>query len=181
MEQEQKKHFLKQQSRQTTKRQRSWKTKALKIFLRETKPKKKKKIRKAQSLERLFHNVFIKMLLFGKRHYCKGFQINHNCFPRSIHEFTYHICHFWWQLVSFVVVWVLPQHASPSVLFSSPFVCSEILTYSQIYTTGFPFFVAPLLFQLQDKNLRISKTRILDILESRTHPLPPAPRPLMQS
>ena len=45
----------------------------------------------------------------------------------------------------------------------------------------FPFFVAPLLFQLQDKNLRIFKTRILDILKSRIHPPPPAPRPLMQS
>lgn len=78
MEQEQQKHFLKRQSRQTIKRQRSCKTKALKTL---KKNKRKKKIRKVQSLQKLLHNLFIKILLFGKRHYCEGFQINHNCFP----------------------------------------------------------------------------------------------------
>ena len=115
------------------------------------------------------------MLLFGKRHYCKGFQINHNCFPLQC--LWVHISY-----LSFLVAvgeFCGGLGASPTCLsFRFVFFTLCALWDSHLLPdlhSRFPFFVAPLLFQLQDKNLRISKTRILEILESRIHSLVPQP------
>lgn len=78
MEQQQK-HFLKWQPQRTSKRKaKQLKSQSLENFRKQT---GEKNYRKVQSLQRLLHNLFIKMLPLGRRHDCKTFQINHKCFP----------------------------------------------------------------------------------------------------
>lgn len=78
------------------------------------------------------------MSLFGKKHQCEDFQLNHNCFPWAIYESLYYICHsvasgeFCGGLNTALIHPIFSSHFFPSLmilLFSPPIVlCGSLLT-----------------------------------------------------